>query len=101
VVRTAWLYGAHGPNFVATMLRLAGERTHLDVVDDQHGQPTWSYALADRLVALARSALAGTAPAVVGPGQRPDPPTRCSGISVGRSLGCPPWQTGGACSPPR
>ncbi|MFV2018277.1 dTDP-4-dehydrorhamnose reductase [Micromonospora sp. LOL_023] len=65
VVRTAWLYGAHGPNFVATMLRLAGERTHLDVVDDQHGQPTWSYALAERLVALARSALAGTAPAGV------------------------------------
>jgi dTDP-4-dehydrorhamnose reductase len=63
VVRTAWLYGAHGPNFVATMLRLAGERTHLDVVDDQYGQPTWSYALAERLVALARSALAGTAPA--------------------------------------
>ncbi|WP_326553692.1 dTDP-4-dehydrorhamnose reductase [Micromonospora sp. NBC_01813] len=62
VVRTAWLYGAHGPNFVATMLRLAGERTHLDVVDDQHGQPTWSYALAERLVALAGSALAGTAP---------------------------------------
>ena len=65
VVRTAWLYGAHGPNFVATMLRLAGERAHLDVVDDQHGQPTWSYALAERLIALARSALAGTAPAGV------------------------------------
>ena len=43
------------------MLRLAGEREHLDVVDDQRGQPTWSYALARQLVALADAALAGRA----------------------------------------
>jgi len=61
VVRTAWVYGAVGANFVKTMVRLAGERETVSVVDDQHGSPTWSRDLAQGLVTLGRSgAPAGT-----------------------------------------
>lgn len=55
VVRTAWLYGAGGPSFVRTMAALEHSRETVDVVDDQVGSPTWTWDLAEGLLALARS----------------------------------------------
>ncbi len=52
VVRTAWLYGVAGKNFVETMLRLASEREAVQVVTDQEGSPTWSGHLAPALLGL-------------------------------------------------
>lgn len=52
VVRSALLYGAHGPNFVKTMLALESTRSETSVVDDQRGQPTWSLDLARQILNL-------------------------------------------------
>ncbi len=54
VVRTSWLSGVHGANFVTAILRLADSPGELRIVDDQRGSPTCTADLADALVALAR-----------------------------------------------
>jgi dTDP-4-dehydrorhamnose reductase len=59
IVRTAWVYGASGANFVKTMARLERERETVSVVDDQRGSPTWSRDLARGLVALGSSGADG------------------------------------------
>jgi dTDP-4-dehydrorhamnose reductase len=59
IVRSSWLFGAGGRNFVETMLALGRERDELLVVDDQVGSPTFSGHLAEALVALARGSERG------------------------------------------
>ncbi|NMM26336.1 MAG: dTDP-4-dehydrorhamnose reductase [Glaciimonas sp.] len=59
ILRTSWVYGMRGNNFLHTILRLAQEREELRIVADQHGAPTWCRTIADitaHIVALAKGA---------------------------------------------
>ena len=60
IVRTQWLYGLHGKNFVETMLRLAAEKKELSVVDDQVGSPTWTVDLSLAIKSLIDKGCRGT-----------------------------------------
>lgn len=59
VLRTAWVYGIQGNNFVKTMLRIAGEGGTLRVVDDQVGSPTWSRDIARAILTLVQADATG------------------------------------------
>lgn len=63
LIRTAWLYGEHGPSFVRTMANLELVKDTLEVVNDQQGQPTSTRDLSQRLRELGERAIAGRAPA--------------------------------------
>ncbi len=63
ILRTQWVFGAHGGNFLRTLLRLAGEREHLRVVADQFGAPTSARLVADVTAQLlGRRAAGGESP---------------------------------------
>lgn len=55
IIRTSWLYGSGGRNFVKTILRLASERSELRVVKDQIGSPTWTVTLAEGILRIIQS----------------------------------------------
>ena len=59
ILRTSWVYGNHGANFLKTMLRLGAERPELRIVADQHGAPTSADAIADATVKIVKQSRDG------------------------------------------
>lgn len=59
ILRTAWLYGEHGPNFVSAILRAAQERDTVSVLTNQRGQPTWTRDLAERILLVINHGIDG------------------------------------------
>ena len=57
ILRTSWVYAAHGNNFVKTMLRIGKERQNLNVVNDQFGAPTFAGDIADAIFSIAKKVL--------------------------------------------
>jgi dTDP-4-dehydrorhamnose reductase len=55
LVRTSWLFGLHGPNFIETMLKLAQKQKQVSVVNDQKGCPAWTQHLSEAVVSLIES----------------------------------------------
>jgi dTDP-4-dehydrorhamnose reductase len=80
IIRTAWLYGRYGGNFVHTMLRLMKERDEVKVVNDQRGSPTWAFDLARIILALMEAA---DGPADAGGGFRASTPNSLCAIDPG------------------
>jgi dTDP-4-dehydrorhamnose reductase len=60
IIRTAWLYSAHGNNFVKTMLRLMKEKPKLSIIDEQIGTPTWAHGLARAIWTALEKNILGT-----------------------------------------
>ena len=57
IIRTAWLYGRYGNNFVSTMIKLMNERPELKVVNDQKGSPTWAYDLSRIIIEFVKTGI--------------------------------------------
>jgi len=59
ILRTAWVYGAHGNNFIKTILRLASEREELGIIDEQIGSPSWTFDISQAMYTLIEKECSG------------------------------------------